>query len=124
MEEAQSTLIEYLPIAFLLAVVLGFATFILVTSSLLGRGVSHPDKMIPYECGMQPRHSARKRFSLSFYVTAVIFLLFDIEVVFLFPWAVNLRELGTPGLVEMVLFVVILGLGLAYAWRKGALEWD
>ncbi len=124
MEEAQSTLIEYLPIAILLAVVFGFATCILVTSSLLGRGVSSPDKMVPYECGMQPRHSARRRFSLSFYVTAVIFLIFDIEVVFLFPWAVNLRELGTPGLVEMVLFVVILGLGLAYAWRKGALEWD
>lgn len=125
MFENSNILSDYAPIFILLAVVLGFAGFILVTSWLLGSGTNRSkDKMGPYECGMQPRHSARRRFSLSFYVTAVIFLLFDIEVIFLFPWAITLRELGTPGLVQMVVFVLILGLGLVYAWRKGALEWD
>jgi NADH-quinone oxidoreductase subunit A len=124
MVENSSILNDYIPIVILLAMVLGFAAFIMVTSRLLGKGIDHKDKMSPYECGMEPKHSARRRFSLGFYVTAVVFLLFDIEVVFLFPWAINLRSLGSFGLIEMVLFVVILGLGLAYAWRKGALEWD
>jgi len=115
---------HYFPVLILMAVVLGFAAFIMITSRLLGRGVDHREKMSPYECGMIPKHSARRRFSLGFYVTAVIFLLFDIEVVFLFPWAINLRALGTFGLVEMFIFIAILGLGLAYVWRKGALEWD
>ena len=124
MVENNNLLADYAPVFILLAVVLGFATFILVSSRLLGKGHDHRDKMLPYECGMLPKHSARRRFSLGFYVTAVIFLLFDIEVVFLFPWAISLRELGTAGLVVVVLFIVILGLGLVYAWRKGALEWD
>lgn len=119
-----SPLNDYIPVAIFLAVILGFAAFILITSHLLGRGVDHPDKMRPYECGVEPKHSARKRFSLGFYLTAVLFLLFDIEVVFLFPWAINLRDLGTAGFVLMFAFVSILALGLIYAWRKGALEWD
>ncbi len=118
------TLMEYIPILILLAAVLGFAIFILVASRLFGRGVDHKDKMSPYECGMKPAHTARRRFSLGFYVTAVLFLLFDIEVVFLFPWAINLRSLGSFGLMEMLLFILILGLGLIYAWRKGALKWE
>jgi len=115
---------DYIPIAIFLAVILGFAAFILISSRLLGRGVDHKDKMKPYECGVEPKHSSRRRFGLGFYLTAVLFLLFDIEVVFLFPWAINLCGLGTAGFVLMSVFIFVLGLGLIYAWRKGALEWD
>lgn len=77
-----------------------------------------------FECGNPPSGSAWGRFSVKFYMPAILFIVFDLEVVFLYPWAVTFRELGLFGLVEMVVFVSILGLGLLYAWRKGALEWD
>jgi len=73
---------------------------------------------------MRPVGSPHRRFGLKYYIVAILFILFDIELVFLFPWAVNLRELGAAGFVEMFLFLGILVLGLAYAWRKGALEWE
>ena len=77
-----------------------------------------------FECGNAPSGSAWGRFSVKFYLTAILFIVFDVEVVFLYPWAIEFRSLGMMGFVEMLLFVVILALGLAYVWRKGALEWE
>jgi NADH-quinone oxidoreductase subunit A len=115
---------EYLFLVIHLIVILGFAAFILVLSHMLGPRRQEKDKSSPYECGVKPVGSPRQRFSMKFYIIAILFILFDIEVVFLFPWAINLRALGGVGLVEMFVFIGILALGLIYAWRKGALEWE
>ncbi len=89
-------------------------------------GPSKPgeDKMSTYESGMEPVKTARERFSVKFYLVAMMFILFDIEIVFMYPWAVKFRELGVPGLVEMMVFIAILLVGFLYIWRKGALKWN
>jgi len=115
---------EYLFLLIHMIVILGFAAFILVLSHLAGTRKEEKDKSTPYECGIRPVGKPRQRYSMKFYMIASLFILFDIEIVFLFPWAINLRVLGGLGFTEMFIFVGILGLGLAYAWRKGALEWD
>jgi NADH-quinone oxidoreductase subunit A len=98
---------------------------VMVSASMLfGPRATNPVKHDPFECGNPPTGSAFGRFSVRFYMTAILFILFDVEVVFLYPWAVLFRELGIFGLVEMMTFLLVLGVGLAYAWRKGALEWD
>ena len=81
-------------------------------------------KMQPFECGTESIGTVRQRFSVRFYLVALLFIVFDVEVVFLYPWAVLYRQLGLLGLVEMVVFMAVLGVGLAYVWRKGALEWE
>jgi NADH-quinone oxidoreductase subunit A len=83
-----------------------------------------PEKLSPYECGMQPVGTARERFSVKFYLVAMLFLLFDIEAVFLFPWAVVYRDLKMFGFLEMVLFIAVVLAGYVYVWKKGALEWE
>jgi NADH-quinone oxidoreductase subunit A len=93
-------------------------------NTLLGPRATSPAKRDPFECGNPPTGSAFGRFSVRFYLTAILFILFDVEVVFLYPWAVLFRDLGMFGFVEMLTFLLVLGLGLLYAWRKGALEWD
>jgi len=101
----------------------GFALVSIVMSSLLGPSKPTPEKSAPYECGMPPVGDARERQSVKFYLVAMIFLLFDIEVAFLYPWAMALRDLGWPGLVQVVLFVGLLLAGYVYVWRKGVLDW-
>jgi NADH-quinone oxidoreductase subunit A len=83
-----------------------------------------PVKLSPYECGMPPVGTARDRFSIKFYIIAMLFILFDIEAVFLYPWAVEFRKLGMFGFVEMGVFIAILLVGYIYVWKKGALEWE
>ena len=109
----------------LLMIVLGagFALVSILLSSVLGPRKPTPEKEAPYECGMPPVGDARERQSVKFYLVAMIFLLFDIEVAFLYPWAMALRELGWPGLVQVVLFMALLLAGYVYVWRKGALDW-
>jgi NADH-quinone oxidoreductase subunit A len=102
----------------------GFAAVSLVLSRLLGPRHPTPEKQAPYECGMPPVGDARERQSVKFYLVAMIFLLFDIEVAFLYPWAMALRALGWPGLLQIVLFFLILLAGYVYIWRKGALDWQ
>ena len=103
----------------------GTVAFIFVLlSRFVGPRNVNPAKTSTYECGVEPIGSARQRFSVKFYIVAMLFILFDIEVAFLYPWAVLFRELGVFGLVEMALFVIVLLVGLMYAWRKGALEWE
>src|ERR1051325_2410709 len=103
------------------AIVVGVMTS---ASMLLGPRGTTPVKHEPFECGNPPSGSAFGRFSVRFYMTAILFILFDVEVVFLYPWAILFRELGLFGLFEMLTFMLVLGIGLLYAWRKGALEWD
>ena len=95
----------------------------LVVSSLLGPKNPTPEKLAAYECGMPPVGDARERQSVKFYLIAMIFLLFDIEVAFLYPWALALRALGWTGYVQVVLFTLVLMAGYVYVWKKGALDW-
>jgi len=112
------------------AVLISFAIAALVVGVLLGAGAMlrpfRPSavKEEPFECGNPSSGPARGRFSVKFYLTAILFIVFDVEVVFLYPWALVFRPLGVFGLVEMTLFVGVLALGFVYIWRKGALEWD
>ena len=112
------------------AILISFGIALLVVAILLGAGARlrprHPSPMKEeaFECGNPPSGPAWGRFSVKFYLTAILFIVFDVEVVFLYPWAIVFRRLGMFGFVEMLVFVAILSLGLAYVWRKGALEWD
>lgn len=114
----------YLPIMLLIAVALAFGLGSVVFSSLVGQKKFSKVKMAPYECGCEPIGTARERFPIKFYLIAMLFILFDIEAVFLYPWAILYKKLGVFGLVEMGVFVVILFVGYIYVWKKGALEWE
>jgi NADH-quinone oxidoreductase subunit A len=116
--------IEYLPILVALLVAVGFVLVVMLASSLVVPMRTGRVKNSPYECGVEPVGDARQRFPVKFYLVAVLFILFDIEAVFLYPWAVAFRRLGLYGLVEMVLFIVILFVGYLYLLKKKALEWD
>src|SRR6266498_5686637 len=113
----------WLSILIMIALGAGFALVSVLLSSVLGPRKPSPEKSAPYECGMPPVGDARERQSVKFYLVAMIFLLFDIEVAFLYPWAVALRDLGWPGLVQIVTFFLILLVGFVYVWRKGVLDW-
>jgi NADH-quinone oxidoreductase subunit A len=106
------------------AVVVGFGVFLLGLSHFLGPKRFKPGKLDPYECGVPVISSSRDRFSVHFYLVAILFILFDIETVFMIPYAVLFKQLGVGGLVEMGIFVGVLVFGLAYLWKRGALEWD
>lgn len=115
---------DYTPVLILLMVAVGFAVVNIGLSVLLGkRGTTNPAKETAYECGVAAEGSPKVRFSVKFYLVAVLFILFDIEAVFLFPWAVKARELGAFGFVEMLIFLVVLFVGWAYMVKKGALSW-
>ena len=120
---------DYAPLLILILIVFGFAAGSLVVSDLLGLKRRSIGKGTPYESGMRPEGSARLRLSIHFYLVAVLFILFDVESIFLIPWAASAKhfvELGIGGIVlaEIVVFVAVLGVGLAFVWRKGGLEWD
>jgi len=117
-------LLNYLPVAIYLLVAVGFGAIVVLLSSLLGPRMPGKVKLETYECGMKPIGPNRLRSSIKFYVIALLFIVFDVEAVFLYPWAVVFKELKIFGLVEMGIFILILFAGLAYVWRKGALEWD
>ena len=115
---------EYLPILIFLFGAIAFAGSTILASSLIVPRRSNRAKMSPYECGAEPVGDARERFSIKCYLVAVLFILFDIEVVFLYPWAVAFRQLGLFGLIEMALFILILLVGYLYLLKKRALEWE
>ncbi|MGH7493104.1 MAG: NADH-quinone oxidoreductase subunit A [bacterium] len=106
------------------AVVGGLVMLILVLSSWLGPKRNNPVKEVPFECGWAPIAQPGDRHTIRFYLIAILFVLFDIEIVFLFPWAAVFRELGAPAFFSMLTFMAILILGLVYAWKRGALEWE
>jgi NADH-quinone oxidoreductase subunit A len=113
----------WLSILIMIALGAGFALVSIMLSNLLGPRNPTPEKGAPYECGMPPVGDARERQSVKFYLVAMIFLLFDIEVAFLYPWAMALRDLGWSGFVQVVLFLTLLLAGYVYVWRKGVLDW-
>ena len=120
-------LIDYLPIVILLAIAVGFALVNLAATHLIGPRRPNPVKLSPYESGVPAIGDARLRFSIKFYLVAMLFIIFDIEVIFLYPWAVVFKDLLARGsfiFTEMVVFLGVLLLGLVYVWRKGGLEWD
>ena len=120
---------DYVPVLLHIAVAIGFATVAMLANMILGRsGKRNPDKDMVYECGMVPETAGQPRFSVKFYLVAMLFILFDIEIVFMYPWAVvykeYLAEFGTTILWSMLSFVMILLFGYVYAIKKGALDWS
>ena len=113
----------FLPILIMIGLGVGFAGGSVLLSQFLGPHKPTPEKLAPYECGMPPVGDARERQSVKFYLIAMIFLLFDIEVAFLYPWAMAFRELSWPGLIQITVFFLILVVGYVYIWRKGVLDW-
>lgn len=120
----ESVLQPYLPVALYAVLVFGTGLALVFASALLGPRLRQVRKETTYECGSVPIGSSRERFSVKFYLVAIIFVLFDIETVFLVPWAVIFRQLGVFGLVEVLVFMTLLVLGFVYAWKRGGLDWE
>jgi NADH-quinone oxidoreductase subunit A len=118
------TLADYLPILLLAGLGAVFAVASIAAARLLSPRRPTPAKVMPYECGIVPEQLPRERFSVKFYVVAMLFIVFDIEAIFLFPWAVTFRQLGLFGLVEMVIFIGLVFVAYVYVWQRGGLEWD
>ena len=115
---------EYLPIVILAVLSLAFAVLSLLVSSLVRPNRPTPAKLAPYECGIEPERLPKgERFSVKFYVVAMLFIIFDIETIFLFPWAVGFRQLGLFGLVEMAIFIALVFVAYVYVWKAGGLDW-
>jgi NADH-quinone oxidoreductase subunit A len=117
-------LTAYLPIAVLIVLATGLAGLVVAIGHLFGPRRPTERKSLPYESGMTPIGPGARRMPVHFYLVAVLFILFDIEVVFFLPWAITFRKLGLYGLIQMLVFIVILLVGYVYAWKKGALEWE
>ncbi|MGF1611865.1 MAG: NADH-quinone oxidoreductase subunit A [Kiloniellales bacterium] len=117
-------LMEYLPILIFLGIAVALAGAMLGASYLLARQRPDSEKVSAYECGFEAFDDARRKFDVRFYLVAILFIIFDLEVAFLFPWAVSLGEIGLLGFWSMVVFLVVLTVGFIYEWKKGALEWE
>ena len=114
----------YLPIFLMIIIAGGLATVLLTISHLLGHKTYDKIKLSPYECGFEPFEDSRMKFDVRYYLVAGLFIIFDLEIAFLFPWAVSLDTVGGFGLIAMGIFLAVLVVGFIYEWRKGALEWD
>ncbi|MGV7221845.1 MAG: NADH-quinone oxidoreductase subunit A [Nitrospinales bacterium] len=115
---------EYIGAFILFGFAVAIAVGMVAATTILGPKKNFADKMEPFECGESQLVSPHQRFSVKFYLIAVLFILFDVEVVFLFPWAIIYKKLGMFGLIEMIVFLIILGVGLVYVWKKGGLDWE
>ncbi len=120
----EALLSEYLPILIFLAIAGGLAVVVVTASYIIARQQPDLEKISPYECGFEPFDDARRRFDVRFYLVAILFIIFDLEVAFLFPWAVSLGKIGMFGFWSMVIFLAVLTIGFIYEWKKGALEWE
>ena len=117
-------LAEYLPTLLFLIVATGIGIALIVIGNFLGPKRPDADKLSPYECGFNAFEDARMKFDVRYYLIAILFIVFDLEIAFVYPWALVFRELGVFGLVEMGVFLGLLVIGFAYVWKKGALEWE
>jgi NADH-quinone oxidoreductase subunit A len=115
---------EYLPILLFLGLAIALSVVMVAASLIVGRQKPDTEKLSAYECGFEAFEDARRKFDVRFYLVAILFIIFDLEVAFLFPWAVALGEIGMFGFWSMVVFLGVLTVGFAYEWRKGALEWE
>jgi NADH-quinone oxidoreductase subunit A len=120
----EAGLIQYAPIALMFLVALGFVGVTLVATHVLGPKRKTKTKLESFECGIESQGNARVPFNIKYFLVAILFVLFDIEVIFMYPWAVNFKELGREGFVEMVIFIVALLIGFFYIRKKGALTWE
>ena len=116
--------IEYLPILIYLVLAVGITLLVLFSNRLLGPSRPTLRKQMPYESGIRPVGTARERFHIRYHVIAMIFLIFDLEIAFIYPWAVMYKQLGWPGFMEMMIFLGILIVGFLYAWKRGAFQWE
>ena len=117
-------LAEYFPILLFILVGLAIGAAPMLLGKVLGPNRPDPEKLSPYECGFEAFEDARMKFDVRYYLVAILFILFDLEIAFLFPWAVALNDIGMAGFLAMMLFLGILVVGFAYEWAKGALEWE
>ena len=117
-------LLDYLPILIFLGIALALGGIILLATFILARQRPDTEKLSTYECGFEPFEDTRGRFDVRFYLVAILFIIFDLEVAFLFPWAVSLGNIGLFGFWSMMIFLGILTIGFIYEWKKGALEWE
>jgi NADH-quinone oxidoreductase subunit A len=115
---------EYFPILLFILVGLGVGVAPMVLGKLLGPSRPDAEKLSPYECGFEAFEDARMKFDVRYYLVAILFILFDLEIAFLFPWATVINDIGLPGFLAMMVFLAILTVGFAYEWMKGALEWE
>ena len=119
-----SLLREYLPILIFIAIAAALAIVIVIASFVVARQNPDSEKLSAYECGFEPFADARSKFDVRYYLVAILFIIFDLEVAFLFPWAVALRKIGVFGFWSMIAFLFVLTVGFIYEWKKGALEWE
>ena len=117
-------LLDYLPLVVFIAVAIGIGLSLLVAPFILAYQNPDPEKLSAYECGFNAFDDARMKFDVRFYLVAILFIIFDLEVAFLFPWAIVFGQLGVYGFWSMMVFLGVLTVGFAYEWKKGALEWD
>lgn len=115
---------RYFPVIVFIGIALAFGVVTLVLSYLVQPKYPEPEKLSPYECGSEPFSDARMPFPVRYYIFAMLFVIFDIEVIFLYPWAIVFDKIGFVGLMEMIIFIGLFVVAYVYAWRKGALEWD
>ncbi len=115
---------EYWPVLLFIAVAIGLGLALLAIGLLAGPSRPGAEKLAPYECGFEAFEDARMQFDVRYYLLAILFIIFDLEIAFLFPWAVVFKHIGLVALVEMAMFLALLLLGFVYCWKKGALEWE
>jgi NADH-quinone oxidoreductase subunit A len=120
----ETLLLQYLPILIFLGIAVGLALVIVVASLLIARQRPDAEKLSAYECGFEAFEDARMKFDVRFYLVAILFISFYLDVAFLFPWAISLGKIGMFGFWSMIIFLGVLTIGFIYEWKKGALEWD
>ena len=119
-----SILQDYLPLVVFLAIAAGIGLVLMIAPFVVAYKQPDPEKLSAYECGFEPFEDARIRFDVRYYLVAILFIIFDLEVAFLFPWAVSLGDIGMFGFWSMIVFLAVLTIGFIYEWKKGALEWE
>jgi len=119
-----SFLLEYIPIIIFIVLASGMALLIVLASWIIGKNKPDDQKLSPYECGFDAFEDTRSQFDVRFYLVAILFIIFDLEVAFLFPWAVSLGSIGMIGFWSMIVFLIVLTVGFIYEWKKGALDWE
>ena len=115
---------EYLPIILFLIIALGLSCAFIIVNFMLSPKNPDPEKLSAYECGFEPFEDSRMEFDVRFYLVAILFIIFDLEIAFLFPWAISLGGIGVTGFWSMMFFLGVLTIGFIYEWKKGALEWE
>ena len=115
---------DYLPIILFLIIALGLSISFVILNFILSPKKPDPEKLSPYECGFEPFNDSRIEFDVRFYLVAILFIIFDLEIAFLFPWAISLGKIGLFGFISMMIFLFILTVGFIYEWKKGALDWE